>query len=844
MKSYRAERVIWELMAGVWLFGAAAGAASETPSVIHDPAQKFVMLSDEAGDLRLRLNYQVGCVLDQLQMRGREVAAPAGGFTGIRHGATWHDSRQAPQVKVQVGHKTVVVKGIRFGPAGHELEETWRFETQPQAIAWQIQRRYPTAAPVEDVAFPEWNFAGMATWTGGLLDHGGVVWNKYLDQTNATYGGHFGTVTFWNSQSNDALRITPHFASQLFGAGRFSCEPNGTESFRYAITTAQVTPRQDLRRFLAQQSDLWKPICLRPGEITATFTLQALQYDRAWDRGQFVGLDGNRIRELFNTVARYGVIDEQLLGANGWRSGYICLHEPFFAQIAAAVNSVDYTRNLSAFLDHARECAITPEGRVKSRWAYGPWDAMPGSYDAKGFYEAQWGYLMDSQTSYVMNVAEQYCLTGERAWLARHKTAAERALDYLLRREAPDRGLVTMMTDSHRQQRGSDWIDIIWAAHENALVNAQLFAALNLWADAEDALEDPPRAAHYRAFADRLKASFNRPTTEGGFWDATNHWYVYWRDRDGSIHGNNLVTPVNFAAIAYGVCDDPNRCQAILERIESEMQKENLFFWPLNFFPYDPAEGAASNFPFPKYENGDLFLSWGELGVRAYATYNPDLALKYVRNTLERYATDGLSFQRYARNTQNGLGDDILAGNCLPIVGLYRDLYGLQPKPNRLYVAPKLPAELSGTKVHYDWRGRTLDIEPGATASSVTVGQCRLQVPSPFGINVASDQLQYFAGTNSDWALAIRLPQDLAITICVPDPLAAAGATRHWTEQTPHARGRIHHVLKGLPPNSDFSFGVDGKRLRRLRTDAQGQVEFDWTPQPQIVHSLTVAPGR
>ena len=63
----------------------------------------------------------------------------------------------------------------------------------------------------------------------------------------------------------------------------------------------------------------------------------------------------------------------------------------------------------------------------------------------------------------------------------------------------------------------------------------------------------------YRAFAARLKTSFNRPISAGGFWDPTNQWYAYWRDKDDSIHGDNLVSPVNFAAIAYGLCDDPAR---------------------------------------------------------------------------------------------------------------------------------------------------------------------------------------------------------------------------------------------------------------------------------------------
>jgi hypothetical protein len=152
-------------------------------------------------------------------------------------------------------------------------------------------------------------------------------------------------------------------------------------------------------------------------------------------------------------------------------------------------------------------------------------------------------------------VAEQFDLTRDRQWLVGQKTACERALNYLIRREAQHSGLVAMITDSCKQQRGSDWVDIIWASYENALVNAELYYALGLWADAEETLGDSTQAAIYRNFAVRLKVSFNRPISEGGFWNPTNQWYAYWRDRDGSVHGDNLVTPVNFAAIAYGICD-------------------------------------------------------------------------------------------------------------------------------------------------------------------------------------------------------------------------------------------------------------------------------------------------
>jgi hypothetical protein len=797
------------------------------PMIEPDAQHKLVTLRDGDGQLTLRLDYNAGCRLDRVNVRGREVAAEAGVYTGVRVGDEWFTTKAATGVNVMVGKNNVTVIGIKFGPAGHEVRETWKFTTLPHRIVWQITRTYSGNETVEDMAFPEWNFGNMSTWTGGLQDNGGVVVSKYLDRTNATYGGHFGTVTFWNATSNDCLRITPIIPKDFFGAGRFSCQTNGLFSFYYAISDEKLMPKHGQSRFLRDRQDLWKPFPVHGSKVTVKFVLQALDYDKTYDRGTFVGLDGNRIRELLNTVARYGVIDSHLVGGNGWRSGYICLHEPFFAQIAAAVDSADYTANLSAALDFEQSHAIETDGRVKARWCYGPGDAMPGTYDQYGFYEAQWGYLMDSQPDYVMNVVEQFDLTGDRTWLARHKDSCERALGFLMRREIGNSGLVAMMTDSYKQHRGSDWIDIIWASYANAFVNAQLYAALNLWADAEDALNDTNQAQNYRAFAAKLKHSFNRPTSEGGFWDPTNQWYAHWRDKDGSIHGDNLVTPVNFAAIAYGLCDDPARCKNILDRIEAEMEKENLFYWPLCFFSYQPGEGAGSNFPFPKYENGDIFLSWGELGVRAYAAYDPALALKYVKNTLARHAKDGLSFQRYLRKSQQGAGADILAGNCMPIVGLYRDIYGVQPKPNRLYLDPNLTGQLNGTRLRYELRGQLYEIALNTNASSIAAGNCTVQDPHPFGVNDMGTGVQYFHGTDSDWAMSISPPNGMHLTVHIEHWPGATGAPREWTELAMQRSGKVSHFLRGLKPDATCQLYVDGQAGKLLRADKTGEIRFE-----------------
>jgi hypothetical protein len=825
------------LLLAVWLSGDIFVRAAGTGAIHQDAERKTVTVTDGQGGLALRLNYDSRCVLDQVQVRGREVAAESGVATGVRSDGKWFTTRTGiAEPAVAIHGNTLTVTGIVFGEPGKEIHETWKFTPQADGIVWRITRKYSTPAVLEDAAFPEWDFASMSIWTGGMLDNGGVVWNKYLETPNATYGAHAGAVTFWNREQNDCLQIAPTLPKDQYGTVRFSHQDNNIFSFNYVVSGQELKPKHDLRRFLSNRQDLWAPFQVETGEVSAEFTIRAFNYDEAYDRGTFQGLNGGSIRELLNTVARYGVIDSRLVGGNGWRSGYICLHEQWFGEIAAALAEPDYTANYSKALDYYRDRAIGPDGRVKSRWTYNAGDAMPGTYDAFGFYEAQWGYLLDSQPDYVINVAEQFDLTGDRQWLAGQKTACERALDFLLRREVQHSGLVAMMTDSCKQQRGSDWIDIIWASHENALVNAELYDALGLWSEAEDTLGDPARAATYRDFAARLKASFNRPISEGGFWNPTNQWYVYWRDKDGSIHGDNLVTPVNFAAIGYGICDDPARQKAILDRIETETQKENLFFWPLSFFSYQPEEGARSNFPFPKYENGDLFLSWGELGVRAYAAYNPVLALKYIKKILARYDEDGLSFQRYLRQSQRGAGDDILAGNCMPIVGLYRDIYGIQPKPGRLYLEPHLTAELNGTKLRYPLRGRLYMIDLNTESCAVTAGACTLRDAHPFGVNSTDAALEYFPGTNTDWAMSISRPTAQPLTVQIESWPDSPDAPRRWTETSPQIHGTTLHVIAHLRPNMIYQLKAGDQPAASVRADKSGRIKFAYkhgyaTPQ-------------
>ncbi|MHB8524039.1 MAG: alpha-L-rhamnosidase-related protein [Limisphaerales bacterium] len=810
-----------------WLVVASALATG--PAVVQDVQNKQVTLSDAAGDLVLRLNYDGRCLLDRVIVRGREVVSgDAGVYSAIKIDGRWFGTRaDIPTPQVNAGSNSVTVTGIRFGGGGMKVSETWRFRVSGEQIVWRIDRVYLSAGTIEDTCFPGWDFRDMSTWTGALLGDGGVAWPKLFDSPNASYGVHNGRADFWNQARPDCLRTTATSATGAKIAVRFSRQPAGTFSFNYSITEKELVPKHGRSRFRRQSQDLWQPFTVGPGRVSAEFVLSAPNYKEAFDRGVFKGVDGDAVGEICRTIARVGVVDELIMGSNSYYSDVAVLHEPWVAQLGLAIDDPGYDHNLAETLDFQRRHAIGLDGRVKPRWSGQPGDEQRGTYDALGYYECQWGRLMDSQPSWVINVAELFDFTGDQAWLRAQKTACERVLDYLLRRDSDGDGLVEMMTDSHEEAKGSDWIDVVWAAHENALVNAQMYWAMTQWAGLEELLGDAAQARRYRQAAAQLKRRFNQTTVEGGFWDSQHQCYAYWRDRDGSVHGTNLVVPVNFSALAYGLCDEPARRTALLDRIEALMEKERLFCWPLCFFPYAPGEANASQYPFPTYENGDIFLAWGELGTRAYAPHNPAIALSYVKQVLARYGKDGLAFQRYLRQSQTGAGNDILANNCSIVVGLYRNLYGLQPKYNRLYLEPHLTPDLDGTQLKYWLRGRQYRIRLSRDDYAVSVDGFTARDRKPFAVNVAGHRLEYFHGLSPKCAMAIAVSGAASFELSIRSWPDSAAAERVWSETCLNPGAFAQHVLAGLAPGASYRLSREGALMQLLRSDASGRLRFE-----------------
>ena len=799
----------------------------------NQPGDKIIVFGNDK--LKFTLDYNQKCVVTKFEVNGEPVISASGGmFSEVRTALATYSTKKLLGIPSLVTTKNqVAISNIRYGDKDFSFNETWKFDITESDIKFNIERTVNKHVVAEEVAFPSIGFNSFKTWNGAFLEYGGLAWFYLFNEKLCTYGVHSGYSAFWNSTTGNGLKVSTTSPGKQVSS-KFS--RTSEDGLLYAVSVSdnemkyRYDPDTKRRRFIRQKTDVWDSFQLPAGKYSETVTFSRMDYNKEFGRGNLVGIDGKQVTNLLNTIARIGVIDAKLFGGNSWHTPYgpICLHEQYIGLIGMAVNDEKYLKGYMQCLDYYRDNAIQPDGRVLSRWAYDDSDAMKGTATPKGFYEAQWGYLFDSNPDYVTNVSELYNQCGDLNWVRNQKAACEKSLDYLLKRDSNGNHLVEMMNTDHSQRKGSDWIDIIWASWENAFINAKLYYALTLWSAIEKQLGDQEKSNYYSNYAAALKVSFNKPTSEGGFWDEKNKWYVHWLDKDKSIHGNNLVVPVNFMAIAYGICDNNLNKKAILDRVEDQMQKEKLFAWPLCMYSYEKGDGNDWQFPFPNYENGDIFLSWGSVGVKAYAAYQPDLALKYIENILARYEKDGLAFQRYGRVKQDGLGDDILSGNCLALVGLYESVYGVNPMYNRLYINPHLPDKLSGTELNYNFREERLKIKLEKGRYSVSNQQFKITTTHDFGFNATKDGLAYFNSKEDIWSIKAQSSKSISLSLEIMN----CNKTEVSFKQVASTNSKVSYSVGNLVPERQFTVLINSQIFKTLKSDKKGCLTFDLYATP------------
>lgn len=779
--------------------------------------------------IMITLDYNKKCNISELDVNGQEVVSGSTGiFSEIKTATNTYSTLRLTSVPtIKIRKDTVAVSNIEYGNNTETIIENWKFLITEKDIKFDIERNFTKPLLIEDAAFPSFNFNNINTWDGAFLGYGGLAWFYLFNQKLCTYGVHSECSTFWNSETGNALKVAVSIHGKQV-AMKYSRSNDDKLIYNISVSDSELICRYEAEkrsRFIRGKTDVWDSFKVSKGKYFQTITLSYIDYNKEYNRGNFVGVNRKLVTNLLNTVARIGVIDKKLFGGNSWHTPYgpICLHEQYIADFAIGIDDDSYIEGYKQCLDYYRDNAIQPDARVLARWAYLNEDAMPGTVNKEGFYEAQWGYLMDSNPDFVSNVAKLFNISGDLTWVSTHKKTCEKALDYILNRDSNGNHLVEMMTNSHSEKRGSDWIDIIWASFENAFVNAKLYCALTLWSDVEKQLNDTAKANYYSSYAAELKKSFNKSTNAGGFWDNRNKWYIHWRDKDNSVHGDNLVVPVNLMAIVYGICDDSTRCNTILDKIEEQTRHENLFFWPVCLYPYAVGEGKDWQFPFPNYENGDIFLSWGSIGVEAYANYKPNLALKYVNNVLSRYEKDGLAFQRYGRDNQNGLGDDILSGNSLAAVGLYKTIYGINPLYNRLYLNPHLPEKLSGTELIYNFRKNRLKIGLSINNYYISNGKFKIASKRDFGFYSTKNELIYFNGKDDVYSLKIQTSKNLSLEI-----IKWISNEYSWIQTlTDKSSNDLIYQINNLEPEAYYTISINKKMFIRIKSSIDGSLNFN-----------------
>jgi hypothetical protein len=179
----------------------------------------------------------------------------------------------------------------------------------------------------------------------------------------------------------------------------------------------------------------------------------------------------------------------------------------------------------------------------------------------------------------------------------------------------------------------------------------------------------------------------------------------------------------------------------------------------------------------------------------------------------------------------------------MAIVGLYRDIYGIQPQPNRLYLEPHLTSELNGTRLRYELRSHVYWIDLSTEGFAITSGACTFGDSHPFGVNATDNGLEYFPGTNADWAMSISRKDGQPVKVGILSWPDASDAIRQWTETSPAGAAGTQYVVKQLQPGTPYQLKVNGQIYESVKADETGQISFTYTHRDSAVQEFQLEPA-
>jgi hypothetical protein len=163
------------------------------------------------------------------------------------------------------------------------------------------------------------------------------------------------------------------------------------------------------------------------------------------------------------------------------------------------------------------------------------------------------------------------------------------------------------------------------------------------------------------------------------------------------------------------------------------------------------------------------------------------------------------------------------------VVGLYRDIYGVQPKHNRLYLEPHLTQELSGTQLRYRLRNQLYLIDLNTEGSRMAVDDFAVRATGPFALSVKGDTAEFFPENLSGPALSLTRSRRAPVEIEIDARLTAMGWGRKWVESCASQGVVVRHVVSYLEPRRVYELRREGKKAGRFKADREGRLEFKAT---------------
>lgn len=206
----------------------------------------------------------------------------------------------------------------------------------------------------------------------------------------------------------------------------------------------------------------------------------------------------------------------------------------------------------------------------------------------------------------MLGLAEFLLASRDHAWAARYRGQIRRELELLRARDLDGDGLIESpyrLGISGEHHWSTAWYDILSFGWKCAYSNAQLYAALQLLAEALPAVGQLDLAEGLAAWAERLKANYT-----GTFLHPETGWLAGWRCKDDRLH-DYAFPAVNGAAVAAGLLEE-DLARSVMRRLWDTMLAAGFHDFrlgvPTSLYAIPDADVAIYQIgrPFGDYMNG------------------------------------------------------------------------------------------------------------------------------------------------------------------------------------------------------------------------------------------------